>query len=108
MGPVSRIMARIAKLDKPSSLRVRIEKDLRVPMSDGVVCLANRYVSPGGDGHPIVLIRTPYGQSSQKPYAEIFAARGYQVVVMSCRGRFGSGGDWLPFQTDHEDGLATV
>ncbi|MGH7665743.1 MAG: CocE/NonD family hydrolase [Candidatus Dormibacteria bacterium] len=77
-------------------------------MGDGVLCLANRYAPAGGDRLPIVLIVTPYGQSSQKPYAEIFATRGYQVVVVSCRGRFGSGGEWLPFQTDREDGLATV
>jgi putative CocE/NonD family hydrolase len=41
-------------------------------------------------------------------YGEIFAQRGYQVVVQSCRGTFGSGGEWRPFQTDVEDGIATV
>jgi putative CocE/NonD family hydrolase len=98
------------KLDKPRTYRVRVERDLQVEMGDGVDLLADRYAPNGGDGLPIVLIRTPYGRRAAafRLCGEIFAQRGYQVVVQSCRGTFGSGGTWLPFQTDHEDGLATV
>jgi putative CocE/NonD family hydrolase len=79
-------------------------------MADGVELLADRYAPERGDGLPVVLIRTPYGRRGRdsRLYGEIFAQRGYQVVVQSCRGTFGSGGEWRPFQTDVEDGIATV
>ena len=110
MSLLSGAVARAVKLDKPLTGRVRVERDLRVQMSDGVDLLADRYAPDGGDGFPVVLIRTPYGRRATafRLCGEIFAQRGYQVVVQSCRGTFGSGGTWLPFQTDREDGLATV
>src|SRR6266536_2457553 len=79
-------------------------------MSDGVDLLADRYAPDGGDGLPVVLVRTPYGRRATafRLFGEIFAQRGYQVVVQSCRGTFGSGGKWRPFQSDREDGLATI
>jgi putative CocE/NonD family hydrolase len=103
-------VARAVKLDKPLTGKVRVERDLRVQISDGVDLLADRYAPDGGDGLPVVLVRTPYGRRATafRLFGEIFAQRGYQVVVQSCRGTFGSGGKWLPFQTDREDGLATI
>jgi putative CocE/NonD family hydrolase len=79
-------------------------------MADGVELLADRYAPEPGDGLPVVLIRTPYGRRGRdsRLYGEIFAQRGYQVLVQSCRGTFGSGGEWRPFQTEVEDGMATV
>jgi hypothetical protein len=38
----------------------------------------------------------------------LFAERGYQVVIQSCRGTFGSGGAWDPFRNEKADGLATL
>ena len=108
MSLLSRVIARMAGLRPPSTRRLVIERRLRVPMRDGVTLLANRYAPAGGDGLPIILIRTPYGQQASRLYAEIFAERGYQVVVQSCRGTFGSGGVWRPFQTEREDGLDTM
>ena len=103
-------VARVTRLDKPLARRLRVERRLGVPMADGVELFADRYAPEDGDGLPVVLIRTPYGRRARdsRLYAEIFARRGYQVVVQSCRGTFGSGGDWRPFQSDVEDGIATV
>ena len=103
-------VGRAVTLDKPLTGKVRVERDLRVPMRDGVDLLADRYAPDGGDGLPLVLIRTPYGRRATpfRLFGEIFAERGYQAVVQSCRGTFGSGGEWRPFQTDREDGLATI
>jgi predicted acyl esterase len=103
-------VARALRLDKPLSGKVRVERDLRVPMTDGVELLADRYAPDGGNDLPVVLIRTPYGRRATpfKLFGELFAERGYQAVVQSCRGTFGSGGEWRPFQTDREDGLATI
>jgi putative CocE/NonD family hydrolase len=108
MSVQSWAFSRVARLGRPITRKRITEEDLRVPMRDGVVTVAARYAPPDANGLPIVLIRTPYGRPSEKPYAEIFASRGYQVVVHSCRGTFGSGGQWLPFQTDREDGLDTI
>jgi putative CocE/NonD family hydrolase len=110
MSLLSWAVARVTKLDKPLSRKVRIERDLKVPMADGVELLADHYAPEGGGGLPVVLIRTPYGRGGRDSqlYGEVFAQRGYQVVVQSCRGTFGSGGNWQPFQTDVEDGVATV
>lgn len=38
------------------------------------------------------------------PYAE----RGYQVLVQSCRGTAGSGGQFIYTRNEHDDGLATI
>lgn len=108
MSMQSWLFSRIARLGRPTCRKVLIDRGLSIPMRDGVTTTATRYAPPDGHGLPLVLIRTPYGQLSEKPYAEIFASRGYQVIVQNCRGRFGSQGEWMPFQTDREDGLDTI
>jgi putative CocE/NonD family hydrolase len=108
---VSRLLQRRLKLSVPTTRRVTVERDLRVPMPDGVELLADRWAPRvGGDGLPTLLIRSPYGRSGlfgiamARPWAE----RGYQVLIQSTRGGFGSGGDFEPFRREREDGLATV
>ncbi len=108
MSLLSRTLALLARLPAPLTREIRIERELNVPMHDGLNSLADRYSPPDADGLPVVLIRTPYGRGPQRMYAELFAERGYQVIVHSCRGTFGSEGDWLPFQTDRDDGAAVV
>jgi len=57
-----------------------------------------------------ILIRCPYGRSlifallSARPYA----ARGYQCLLVSCRGTFGSGAHFDPWKNEEEDGKAIV
>lgn len=57
-----------------------------------------------------ILIRCPYGRSiifallSARPYA----ARGYQCLLVSCRGTFGSGSNFNPWHNEEEDGQAIV
>ena len=41
-------------------------------------------------------------------FAAPLARRGFQVFIQSTRGTFGSGGQFRPFITEREDGLATV
>ena len=53
------------RLDPPLTRDLVIERDLRVPMLDGVVLLANRWApKAGGDGLPVALLRSPYGRGS--------------------------------------------
>ena len=88
-----------------------VERDVAVPMPDGVTPAGDHYRPAGDEGPlPVVLIRTPYGREGVRGllFAAPLARRGFQVFVQSTRGTFGSGGQFRPFTTEQEDGLATV
>jgi predicted acyl esterase len=56
---------------------------------------------------PTVVIRTPYGR--QNDFGQYFLVeRGYAVVVQDTRGRFGSGGDFVPVENERADGARTI
>ncbi len=89
--------------------RVRVERDLEVPAADGVTLLADRYAPTDVERAPVVLVRSPYGRRG--PFGlmcgQAFASQGFQAVVQSARGGFGSGGVFEPLD-EREDGLATI
>jgi putative CocE/NonD family hydrolase len=108
---ISRLVERLLKLPAPVTRRLTVQRDLRVPMPDGAELLADRWAPrDGGDGLPIALVRTPYGRRGAfgailgRPLAE----RGFQVLMQSTRGGFGSGGVFDPLRQEREDGLATL
>ena len=107
----SEILARRMGLTAPATLDVLHEPDLQVPMDDGVVLLADRWVARAASSRPqpTVLIRSPYGrrQIVGLLFGRLLAERGLQVVIQSVRGTFGSGGDFAPFD-ERPDGLATL
>jgi putative CocE/NonD family hydrolase len=111
MTVLSRFLSRAMRLPPALTTDVRVQRDLRVPMHDGVTLLADRYAPPDGDSLPLVLVRCPYGRRGfwGTMAGRLFAERGFQSVVQSCRGTFGSGGRLDPFGlTEQDDGLATV
>lgn len=110
MSMLSRIIGRVAKLPPAETHTVLIERDLKVPMPDGAVLLANRYAPRGVEKPPLILVRCCYGRAGffGLLYGYLFAERGFQVVIQSTRGTFGSGGVFNPFADEHDDGLATV
>ena len=78
-------------------------------MPDGAVLLADRwYPTEDSGGRPTVLIRTPYGRTLMGPLGRLYAERGYQMVIQSCRGTFGSEGELVPVRHEHADGHATL
>jgi putative CocE/NonD family hydrolase len=88
---------------------------VRIPISEGLLrieLLADLLQPVFNDGaKPLgtVLFRCPYGRGlpmGMSPRA--YAARGYQVLVVSSRGTFGSGGEFDPFRTEVQDGKAVV
>jgi uncharacterized protein len=87
---------------------VEIERDVKVPMPDGVVLLTDIYHPVGVADAPTLLERTPYGRvgvaSSTGPQ---FAERGYRYVLQACRGTDGSGGSHSYF-AEAPDGRATA
>ncbi|GAB3894957.1 hypothetical protein GCM10027612_47020 [Microbispora bryophytorum subsp. camponoti] len=94
----------------PQGRRVRVRRDVPVPMPDGVTLLADHYAPVGADRPPTILIRTPYGRGGVVGwmYGWTFARHGFQVLLQSCRGGFGSGGRLDPLVHEQADGLATV
>lgn len=111
MSLASALLARAAKLPRAQTEDVVCEKDLRVTMDDGVVLLADRWVSRAARERPqpTVLVRSPYGrrQAFGLIFGRTLAERGLQVVVQSTRGTFGSGGEFSPFE-ERDDGLKTL
>jgi uncharacterized protein len=100
--------ARIFKMP-PGHRDYTLTPAVRVPMRDGVELLTDIY-APVTKSLGTLLIRTPYGRTGLITLltARYYAAHGYQVVHQSCRGTFGSGGNFQPFRPDIEDGADTV
>ena len=108
LGVYANLLGRTMKLPAAAAEGVRVERDLRVPMRDGVELLADLYSPWGAGPMPTVLVRTPYGRRGAYGllYGLVYAQRGLQVLVQSVRGTFGSGGEFAPFD-ERDDGLDT-
>jgi uncharacterized protein len=110
MSLLSRVMSATMQLPPAQTRDVLVEQNLAVPMSDGSVLLADRYAPKGSRGLPVVLIRSPYGRKGllAELWARPFAERGFQVLIQSVRGTFGSAGRFDPHHHERADGLATL
>lgn len=111
MTLLSELVGRRMRLVRPLSTRLVHERDLAVEMDDGIVLLADRWVAAATADRPqpTVLVRSPYGrrQFVGLLFGRLLAERGFQVVVQSVRGTFGSGGTFAPFD-ERADGAATL
>ena len=109
MTITSRVLGRAARLRPADTAEVVVERDVEAKMADGSVLLADRWYAPAPVATaPIVLIRSPYGRRQLGFIGRLFAERGYQAVVQSVRGTFGSEGTFEPFRHETEDGRATL
>jgi uncharacterized protein len=88
-----------------------LDKNVPVPMRDGVILRAD-VLRPGGGGKfPVLVYRTPYGKNAaQREYTtfEHAVGRGYAVVVQDVRGRYQSDGDFRPYENEGRDGYDTI
>ena len=111
MTLASELFARRMHLVRPLTIRVRHDRDLPVEMDDGAVLLADRWVAAAKASRPqpTVLVRSPYGRRQVVGllFGRLLAERGFQVIVQSVRGTFGSGGTFAPFD-ERADGAATL
>jgi hypothetical protein len=109
MTLASRATARLAKMPPAKTHDVSVERSISIPMPDGVTLIADRYYPTAQpSGLPLLITRTPYGRSIEGALARILAERGYQVLIVSCRSTFGSGGVWVPFRNERADGQAVL
>lgn len=94
---------------------VIVERDMWVPMRDGVRLQADVWRPARAGRFPALLQRTPYNRADS--FAVVVSAgieplravaAGYVVVIQDTRGRFGSEGDFTPFFDDGDDGVDTI
>jgi uncharacterized protein len=106
---LGRVLARSWSLP-PARNRVTVERDVPVPMADGAILLADHYLPVSVAAAATVLVRCPYGRRG--PFAlqnaQLLAERGFHVLLQSCRGTFGSGGEFVPMRNEIADGQDTV
>lgn len=95
-------------------MNVLIEKNVAVPMRDGVMLSADIYRPREGERLPVLLQRTPYNKEFLPIVAMTLdpiraAAAGYAVVIQDVRGRWASGGEtFFPYANEEADGADTL
>ena len=96
---------------------VSVMIDVMAPMRDGVSLSADIYLPRGEGPFPTLLCRTIYGKQSGEKCTDLaylqewvprFLAGGYAAVMQDCRGRYDSGGDFVPYVHEAADGADTL
>ncbi|HOF61910.1 MAG TPA: CocE/NonD family hydrolase [Candidatus Latescibacteria bacterium] len=92
------------------ALGIIVERDVPVPMRDGITLRANVFRPDSSGRFPALVQRTPYGKAQGG--FEDFVRAGYVVVTQDTRGRYASEGEFRVFSEentgDAEDGYDTV
>ncbi|GAA2994539.1 CocE/NonD family hydrolase [Kitasatospora albolonga] len=106
----ARLLRRTLRGLPPKRFDTRHRPALEVPAEDGTVLLTDHHLPVGPGPFPTVLLRSPYGRGFpwMPLYGLALAEQGFHVVIQSCRGTGGSGGEFRPWRDERADGLATV
>jgi hypothetical protein len=109
MSFATRAAAVLARIPPAHTRDIAVHRDIEVTMPDGIRLLTDRYWPRGNGGDPVIVMRSPYGRNAVWALAaRLFAERGYQVIVQSCRGTGGSEGEFDAYRHEAHDGLATL
>lgn len=89
---------------------ILIEKNIMVPMRDGVQLATDIYRLEGADPAPVLVARTPYNKEGIVTGGDTFdilraVQVGYTVVVQDVRGRYASEGTFNPHIQEVDDGV---
>ncbi|WBB91745.1 CocE/NonD family hydrolase [Verrucosispora sp. WMMC514] len=102
------LAAAALRLPPARTRRVTVTRDIALRVRDGVILRTDHY-APDLPAAPTVLIRTPYGRAGpMRLLCRLAAEQGFHVVIQSCRGTGGSGGEFQPFVHERDDGLDTL
>src|SRR5262245_24857949 len=104
MSIMSRLLARLFRLPPAETRDIGAEKNLAVELPDGTVLRADRYFPRTLGQRPVFLMRSPYSERKKAGFlGALIAERGFQVLMVSSRGVFGSGGTFDPFLNEGGD-----
>jgi putative CocE/NonD family hydrolase len=89
---------------------ILIEKNIMVPMRDGVQLATDIYRLEGASPTPVLVVRTPYNKDGLVAGGDIFdilraVQAGYTVVAQDVRGRYASEGTFNPHVQETDDGV---
>lgn len=89
-----------------------VEKNVSVPMRDGVVLRADVRRPKAGGKYPVLIFRTPYdkneGDLDNERSFDDAVKRGYAMVIQDVRGRYASEGEFVAYQNEGRDGYDTI
>jgi putative CocE/NonD family hydrolase len=86
-----------------SGAGVLVERNVRIPMNDGVTLAADVIRPEQAEPVPALLIVSPYSRTPIQSRAAAWARRGYAVVFVDSRGTFDSGGEYYPYVNEGRD-----
>ncbi len=112
MKPSSALLARYLRFREPEHA-VRVERGVPMITSDGVTLVSNLYRPRGLATTPTILVRLPLLKDwkvrlSADVVGYLWAQRGYTAVIQATRGRHPSGGTYVPFRYERQDGIETL
>jgi putative CocE/NonD family hydrolase len=106
---------------EPETTDIVIERNVTVPMRDGVNLVADIFRPAGAGPWPVLVTRIPYNKDmpfGDDPVRRIFlelnldslrmVRAGYVIVAQDTRGRFASEGEFTPFDNEWNDGVDTI
>lgn len=87
------------------------DRDVMVPMTDGVNLAADVYRPKAPGKYPVVITRTPYSKDNPEHKYEfagkLFASQGFVFIVQDVRGKYKSEGQYYPYIHEGRDGHDT-
>ncbi|MGE5705077.1 MAG: CocE/NonD family hydrolase [Clostridia bacterium] len=91
-------------------MEIRIKRNVRVPMRDGVTLSADVYLPQAEGRYPAIVVRTPYMKTSTFIHENgtYFAKQGFAVVYFDVRGRGDSDGVFRPYFNEAQDGYDCI
>jgi putative CocE/NonD family hydrolase len=89
---------------------ILIDKNIMVPMRDGVQLATDVYRLDGASPTPVLVVRTPYNKDHLVAHGDTFnilraVQAGYTVVAQDVRGRYASEGMFNPHRQETQDGV---
>jgi len=104
------LAAALALVAQSTPTDLVVERDVMVPMRDGVRLATDIYRPPVSDKLPVLLQRTPYGKEGRglAEQAREFARHGYVVALQDERGSGRSEGVQIKYIGQGKDGFDTI
>lgn len=98
---------------RPSQYYVEEDKKVKIDVGDNETLIADVYRPKNLKSAPTILVRIPLDDNFKGNFlsnllGRLWGSRGYNVVIQGVRGRYGSFGEHIPFQSEREDGIKTI